>query len=551
MTQETGNPKGFDAAGSANAGSQKPLEETQPFNPLTGESWNAANENAVSNSWSVPVQRPSAPSVPTVPMVPDVPSVSTSGAAPTAATQPMVASPVAPTQPVSAASSAPTAATQPMVAPAAPTAATQPMTPPTGNDASTDTAATQFIDAPTPYDPYAGRRMATQSLNFEDRPSVLPNASNGYLYAGSDAATQAMMPLPADPGQDDDIEATRTMVYPAGLDRQPRPRTAQSTRTASSTLASSEYPPRFVPDNTASGADMPAVAAKEDEDAEGNDQKTKSKKGKIIAIIVVIVLVCVAVGFGIKYFTSNKSSDTASTGNALTDCQNSVTAYNTARDRWNTSVSNANSASAVTADQVADSSTVDNLARALSADVPQVTQCDASMSDDKLKQATSLNKDAADTLQTNADAVDNAAAAVTTSKSTKDGEDAAASAAASSSAAAEADAAAVSQARDQLKTTIDTANALLATATTTLGATDANVVQLQGDIANAESVRDDDSSDVASLNASQTTLQNDITVVQNAITAAVDKQNQSQTDGSGATSSASTDASSSEASAAN
>ena len=336
MTQETGNPTGFDAAGSANAGSQKPLEETQPFNPLTGESWNAANENAVSDSWSVPVQRPSAPSVPTVPMVPDVPSVSTSGAAPTAATQPMAASPVAPTQPVSAASSAPTAATQPM-------------TPPTGNGASTDTAATQFIDAQTPYDPYAGRRMATQSLNFEDRPSVLPNASNGYLYAGSDAATQAMMPLPADPEQDDDIEATRTMVYPAGLDRQPRPRTAQSTRTASSTPASSEYPPRFVPDDTASGADMPAVAADKDEDAEGSDQKPKSKKGKIVAIIVVIVLVCVAVGFGIKYFTSNKSSDTASTGNALTDCQNSVTAYNTARDRWNTSVSNANSASAVTA----------------------------------------------------------------------------------------------------------------------------------------------------------------------------------------------------------
>lgn len=258
------------------------------------------------------------------------------------------------------------------------------------------------------------------------------------------------------------------------------------------------------------------ASANDGDDGEGNGSK-KHSAGKVIAIVAVIALIGVGIGYGLSRMRSDGASSgqssSSSSGSAFTDCQNSMTSYNNSRDRWNSVVSSAASASSVTADQVQDASTVDNLKQALAATVPDLTQCDASMSDDQLKQVTDLNNTASDTLQANADTVTSAAQKVTDSKSAKDSADAAAQQQAQQQQQQQ-EAAALAAAQASLKSQIAAANAQLATATSTLGANDADVAKLQQQVAESQKLLDDGSTDTSSLTDHATQLQSQTAVVQ-------------------------------------
>ncbi|OZG49021.1 cell wall surface anchor family protein [Pseudoscardovia radai] len=258
------------------------------------------------------------------------------------------------------------------------------------------------------------------------------------------------------------------------------------------------------------------ASANDGDDGEGNGSK-KHSAGKVIAIVAAIALIGVGVGYGLSRMRSDGASSgessSSNSGSAFTDCQNSMTAYNNSRDRWNSVVSSAASASSVTADQVQDASTVDNLKQALAATVPGLTQCDASMSDDQLKQVTDLNNTASDTLQANADTVTSAAQKVTDSKSAKDSADAAAQQQAQQQQQQQ-EAAALAAAQASLKSQIAAANAQLATATSALGANDADVAKLQQQVAESQKLLDDGSADTSSLTDHATQLQNQAAVVQ-------------------------------------
>lgn len=243
----------------------------------------------------------------------------------------------------------------------------------------------------------------------------------------------------------------------------------------------------------------------------------KHSAGKVVAIVAAIALIGAGVGYGLSRMRSDGASSgessSSNSGSAFTDCQNSMTAYNNSRDRWNSVVSSAASASSVSADQVQDASTVDNLKQALAATVPDLTQCDASMSDDQLKQVTDLNNTASDTLQANADTVTSAAQKVTDSKSAKDSADAAAQQQAQQQQRQQ-EVAALAAAQASLKSQIAAANAQLATAASALGANDADVAKLQQQVAESQKLLDDGSTDTSSLTDHATQLQSQTAVVQ-------------------------------------
>lgn len=431
-------------------------------------------------------------------------------------------------------------------------------------------------------DPYAGRRMATQSMNFSSRPSVLPRSASedalmgatgvvgapiGSAQARDAAETQVMQPtvsvpptMPMTAGQtqtiaygqnpyaavaptpDADAADAATMAYGGRI-----PRSAQSARMSSTATpgyagdedsVSMESAPAY---GTQTFGTMPPVSA----DATGYGQQSVAanrqgsnpsdeftaivgsddssshsshrdegssstgKTARVIAIIVVVVLVIVGIAVALsRKSKSNPGQVASSSANATTSlasCQESVNRYNDSRNRWNSVVSEASATSAITADQVQDASTVANLQLALKATVPDLTQCDTSATDTQLQQTTSLNNDAADTLQKNADAVTAAAQKVTDSKSAKDSADASASAEASQQQQQE-EAQQLAQAQTDLKTAIDAANAQLSEAQQRLGPTDPNVQQFQQEIAASQQVLNNSSADYATVTGSTNTL---------------------------------------------
>lgn len=431
-------------------------------------------------------------------------------------------------------------------------------------------------------DPYAGRRMATQSMNFSSRPSVLPRSASedalmgatgvvgapiGSAQARDAAETQVMQPtisvpptMPMTAGQTQTIAYGQnpyaavaptpdaaaadaaTMAYGGRI-----PRSAQSARMSSTATpgyagdedsVSMESAPAY---GTQTFGTMPPVSA----DATGygqqnvaadrqgsnpsddftaivgadaspshsshRDEESSStgETARVIAIIVVVVLVIVGIAVALsRKSRSNPGQVAPSSANATTSlasCQESVNRYNDSRNRWNSVVSEASATSAITADQVQDASTVANLQLALKATVPDLTQCDTSATDTQLQQTTSLNNDAADTLQKNADAVTAAAQKVTDSKSAKDSADASASAEASQQQQQE-EAQQLAQAQSDLKTAIDAANAQLSEAQQRLGPTDPNVQQFQQEIAASQQVLNNSSADYATVTGSTNTL---------------------------------------------
>lgn len=515
----------------------------------------ASIPNPISASFPMPTQQMPAPSnaQPTQPMQD----------APTQAMSPLPQQSI-PTQQFAAVQT--TQATQPLQS-AQTTQPTQPL----------QDMAMQQLD-----DPYAGRRMATQSMNFSSRPSVLPRSASedalmgatgvvgapiGSAQARDAAETQVMQPtvsvpptMPMTAGQtqtiaygqnpyaavaptpDADAADAATMAYGGRI-----PRSAQSARMSSTATpgyagdedsVSMESAPTY---GTQTFGTMPPVSA----DATGYGQQSVAanrqgsnpsdeftaivgadaspshsshrdegssstgKTARVIAIIVVVVLVIVGIAVALsRKSKSNPGQVASSSANATTSlasCQESVNRYNDSRNRWNSVVSEASATSAITADQVQDASTVANLQLALKATVPDLTQCDTSATDTQLQQTTSLNNDAADTLQKNADAVTAAAQKVTDSKSAKDSADASASAEASQQQQQE-EAQQLAQAQSDLKTAIDAANAQLSEAQQRLGPTDPNVQQFQQEIAASQQVLNNSSADYATVTGSTNTL---------------------------------------------
>lgn len=444
-------------------------------------------------------------------------------------------------------------------------------------------------------DPYAGRRKATQSMDFAARPSVLPTSATedalmgatgvmgapiGSVQARDAAETQVLQPtaggrptvpmgaaqaatvpmgttpmgvgetetIAMQPGQYGASTQTvsygrdpyATAVYGTSSAAARTPRSAQSAQLNSSATpgyAGYDDGSDTLEDTPAYGAQavgsqqyagqqygtagyaQPSYANAQTPGDKGGDadslnsshQESKSKSSKktavaVAIIVVVLIIVGIAVALGRRGgSTAGQGASSSSATSALAACQESVNRYNDSRNRWNSVVSDASATSAVTADQVQDASTVANLQLALKATVPDLTQCDTSATDAQLQQTTSLNNDAADTLQKNADAVTAAAQKVTDSKSAKDSADASAQASASQQQQQE-DAQKLAQAQSDLKSAIDTANAELSEAQDRLGASDPDVQQFQQEIAAAQKVADDSSADYATVTGSTSTL---------------------------------------------
>ncbi len=447
-------------------------------------------------------------------------------------------------------------------------------------------------------DPYAGRRLATQSMEFSSRPSVLPTSGSenalmgatgvmgapiGSAQARDAAETQVLQPtaqvpptVPMTAGQTQTLAYgqnayTQTISYAqnpyvAG-DAAATPAAgsaaygARAPRSAQSARVSSSATPGYAGDeDSVSLEDTPAYGTQvgtqvspqagtqafggapaagaaatgyiqsapagypgsgQSGESQGSanpasqpshSERKPSSSGntaRVVAIIVVVVLVIVGIAVALSHKSKSNPGQTASSSanatTSLASCQESVNRYNDSRNRWNSVVSEASATSAITADQVQDASTVANLQLALKATVPDLTQCDTSATDTQLQQTTSLNNDAADTLQKNADAVTAAAQKVTDSKSAKDSADASASAEASQQQQQE-EAQKLAQAQSDLKTAIDAANAQLSEAQQRLGPTDPNVQQFQQEIAASQQVLNNSSADYATVTGSTNTL---------------------------------------------
>ncbi|OZG51171.1 hypothetical protein [Pseudoscardovia suis] len=559
------------------AGEEMPIAATSVPAPATTQQVSGLPHTPVAQSMPAPASVPAAPTPDPISSSFPMPTQQVPAPSNAQPTQPMQEAPTQampplpqqsiPTQQFAAAQT--TQATQPLQSSQAtqPTQPTQPL----------QDMAMQQLD-----DPYAGRRMATQSMNFSSRPSVLPRSASedalmgatgvvgapiGSAQARDAAETQVMQPtvsvpptMPMTAGQtqtiaygqnpyaavaptpDADAADAATMAYGGRI-----PRSAQSARMSSTATpgyagdedsVSMESAPAY---GTQTFGTMPPVSA----DATGYGQQSVAanrqgsnpsdeftaivgsddssshsshrdegssstgKTARVIAIIVVVVLVIVGIAVALsRKSKSNPGQVASSSANATTSlasCQESVNRYNDSRNRWNSVVSEASATSAITADQVQDASTVANLQLALKATVPDLTQCDTSATDTQLQQTTSLNNDAADTLQKNADAVTAAAQKVTDSKSAKDSADASASAEASQQQQQE-EAQQLAQAQTDLKTAIDAANAQLSEAQQRLGPTDPNVQQFQQEIAASQQVLNNSSADYATVTGSTNTL---------------------------------------------
>lgn len=579
------------------AGEEMPIAATSAPAPATTQQVSGLPHTPVAQSMPAPASVPAAPTqvsiqaptpdpisasfpVPTqqVPEPPYVQPTQPMQEAPTQAMAPLSQQSI-PTQQFAAAQT--TQATQPLQS-AQISQPTQPLqssqaTQPTQPTQPLQDMAMQQLD-----DPYAGRRMATQSMNFSSRPSVLPRSASedalmgatgvvgapiGSAQARDAAETQVMQPtvsvpptMPMTAGQTQTIAYGQnpyaavastpdaaaadaaTMAYGGRI-----PRSAQSARVSSTATpgyagdedsVSMESAPAY---GTQTFGTMPPVSADATgygqqniaADRQGSNQSddfnaivgadaspshsshrdegssSTGKTARVIAIIVVVVLVIVGIAVALsRKSKSNPGQAAPSSANATTSlaaCQESVNRYNDSRNRWNSVVSEASATSAITADQVQDASTVANLQLALKATVPDLTQCDTSATDTQLQQTTSLNNDAADTLQKNADAVTAAAQKVTDSKSAKDSADASASAEASQQQQQE-EAQQLAQAQSDLKTAIDAANAQLSEAQQRLGPTDPNVQQFQQEIAASQQVLNNSSADYATVTGSTNTL---------------------------------------------
>ena len=217
--------------------------------------------------------------------------------------------------------------------------------------------------------------------------------------SGSTAATAVF------PGGD---VLSSTRLFPGSMD--PTPRTAQSRDERLSGLEFSTMPPAIahrLPDEVPQPPEEP---------------RKRSKTPVIIGVIVAIAVVAAAIAGVLVWRNGQSEADHAA---ALAACTKSSSEANDARAALDAALKDAQDASALTADQVADSATLDTLKQAIEdADaLDEVAACGADLSAADLDAHARSNGTLAEQFTSAADNVTKAAKAVTDSRDAKTASD--------------------------------------------------------------------------------------------------------------------------------
>ena len=148
----------------------------------------------------------------------------------------------------------------------------------------------------------------------------------------------------------------------------------------------------------------------------------KRTKGIIISVIVALVVIAAIIG-GVWYWRSSEQRQESHQlhQDALTACAEAVDQNSTAQKALTKALADAKSAQSITADQVADSATVDALKKAVAAvKNVEAVECKTSASTSDLKEYAKTATSQTKTAKKNATAITAAAKAVTDSKNAKD-----------------------------------------------------------------------------------------------------------------------------------
>jgi hypothetical protein len=141
---------------------------------------------------------------------------------------------------------------------------------------------------------------------------------------------------------------------------------------------------------------------------------------RIVALVVAIVVVAAGIGVWLGV----KSHDDGLHEAALSSCQKSAKALKSAQTKFQTAVDDASASGEITASQVADGKTVDDLKSAVGFAVPDTLKCLDSDDTDLLNSHARTMGESARALNSAADGVVDAAQAVVDSKNVKDISDA-------------------------------------------------------------------------------------------------------------------------------
>ena len=169
----------------------------------------------------------------------------------------------------------------------------------------------------------------------------------------------------------------------------------------------------------------PVEEPEEDRVAEtprGGKGGKKRTKGIIISVIAALVVIAAIIG-GVWYWRSSEQRQESHQlhQDALTACAEAVDQNSTAQKALAKALADAKSAQSITADQVADSATVDALKKAVAAvKNVEAVECKTSASTSDLKEYAKTATSQTKTAKKNATAITAAAKAVTDSKNAKD-----------------------------------------------------------------------------------------------------------------------------------
>lgn len=148
--------------------------------------------------------------------------------------------------------------------------------------------------------------------------------------------------------------------------------------------------------------------------ADNNDQSSKRSKAKIIIAGAGIAAILALAGGGAYAYASQSAHATA-----LSTCESSITTVKKTMALWNDAKNDASETVKVTADQVADSDTVEALNKIYSTQDSQPQSCPTDAKTSKLNEAADRNKKTADKFSSLVKKIDPAVEAVQTSQTLK------------------------------------------------------------------------------------------------------------------------------------
>ena len=152
-------------------------------------------------------------------------------------------------------------------------------------------------------------------------------------------------------------------------------------------------------------------ANEDDTTKDGSRAKHPQRKIVIAGVGIAIVL---ALAGGVYVYTSRSAHESA-----LSDCKASISTVTKTMSLWDSSKKDADETAKVTADQVADSTTVDALAKIYATKDAKPQACNASDSTSTLRETTDHNKNLAGTYSSLVKRIDPAVDAVQTSQALK------------------------------------------------------------------------------------------------------------------------------------